>query len=81
VLNTGSPVAAHARAAMVDALASIMTAAVAAGEIRADIAPHTVFRAMGGVCTSHGLPDWEAQAQAVVRLLLDGLRPAAAPTQ
>lgn len=77
VMNSGSPVFAQARVAMVDALASIMAAAVAVGEIRADVSPHTVFRAMGGVCTSHELPDWEVEAQAVLRLLLDGLRPAA----
>jgi AcrR family transcriptional regulator len=74
VMNTGSPVFAQARAHMTDAIAAIMTAGVNAGEIRADVTPETLFRAMGGVCTSHGQPDWEANAQAVVALLLDGLR-------
>ncbi|MFI6937076.1 TetR/AcrR family transcriptional regulator [Streptomyces sp. NPDC050287] len=74
VMNTGSPVFAQARAAMTDAIAAVMAAAVEAGTIRADITPETVFQAMGGICTSHGQPGWEARAQAVVRLLLDGLR-------
>ncbi|WP_329128973.1 TetR/AcrR family transcriptional regulator [Streptomyces sp. NBC_01476] len=78
VMNTGSPVFARGRAAMTEAIALIMAAAVEAGALRADVAPATVFRAMGGICTSHDQPDWEEGAHAVVRLLLDGLRPGAA---
>nr|WP_095878350.1 hypothetical protein [Streptomyces sp. TLI_235] len=55
-----------------------MTAAAEAGAIRTDIAPETVFRAVGGICTSHDRPDWGAGARAIVRLLLDGLRHGAA---
>jgi len=73
VMNAGSPVFARARAAMSEAIASLMAAGVAAGTVRADVAPGTVFRAMGGICASHGRPDWESGAHAVVRLLLDGL--------
>ncbi|WAP56569.1 TetR/AcrR family transcriptional regulator [Streptomyces sp. S465] len=78
VMNTGSPVFAQARTDMTEAIATIMTAAVTAGEIRADVTPETVFRAMGGICTSHDQPDWEDGAHAIVRLLLDGLRSGAA---
>ncbi|MFC5825851.1 TetR/AcrR family transcriptional regulator [Nonomuraea insulae] len=74
--TTRSEIFAQARAAMMDAVATIMAAGAEAGDIRADVAPETVFRAMGGVCTSHDQPDWEAGAHAVVRLVLDGLRPA-----
>lgn len=74
LMNTGSPVFARARTDMVEGIASLMTAAAQAGTIRADIAPETLFRAMGGICTSHDQPDWEAEAHAVVHLLLDGLR-------
>ncbi|MEV8099230.1 hypothetical protein [Kitasatospora sp. NPDC085879] len=78
VMNTGSPVFARARTAMTDAIASVMTAAAEAGAIRTDSAPETVFRAMGGICTSYDRPDWEAGARAILRLLLDRLHYGAA---
>ncbi|WP_240812573.1 MULTISPECIES: TetR/AcrR family transcriptional regulator [unclassified Streptomyces] len=74
IMTSGSPVFARARSQMVDAIASLMTAAAATRAIREDIAPETVFRTMGGVCASHGQPEWEAGAHAVVDLLFDGLR-------
>ncbi|WP_240813058.1 TetR/AcrR family transcriptional regulator [Streptomyces sp. DASNCL29] len=74
VLNTGSPVFTQTRAEMIDAIATIMTAAATAGEIRTDVTPETVFQAMGGICTGHDRPGWEDGAQSVARLLLDGLR-------
>ncbi|MEE4596018.1 helix-turn-helix domain-containing protein [Streptomyces sp. DSM 41524] len=74
VLTSGSPVFARARSQMVDAVASLITATAATGAIREDVAPETVFRAMGGVCASHHQPEWEAGARAVVDLLFDGLR-------
>jgi hypothetical protein len=63
---------------MIETIGELMTAAVATGAIRADVTPETVFRAMGGICASHDQPGWEAGAQAVVRLLSDGLRHTAA---
>ncbi|MEU8475714.1 TetR/AcrR family transcriptional regulator [Streptomyces hygroscopicus] len=74
VMNTGSPVFTQTRAEMIDAIATIMTAAATAGEIRTDVTPETVFQAMGGICTGHDRPGWEDGAQSVARLLLDGLR-------
>jgi AcrR family transcriptional regulator len=78
VMDLGSPVFARARATMIETIDRLMTAAVTAGAIRADVPPETVFRAMGGICASHDQPGWEAGAQALVRLLSDGLRPTAA---
>lgn len=75
LMTTGSPVFAQARTAMTEAIASIMKAGVAAGDIRADVTAQTLFQAMGGICTTHDRPGWETGAHAVVRLLLDGLRP------
>jgi AcrR family transcriptional regulator len=74
LMDGRSAVFTQARTDMVDAIATLMTAAAEAGAIRTDIAPHTVFLAMGGVCASHDQPGWETEAHTVVRLLLDGLR-------
>jgi AcrR family transcriptional regulator len=80
LMDRRSAVFAQARADMVEAIATLMTAAAQAGTIRADIAPHTVFLAMGGICASHDQPGWETEAHTVVRLLLDGLRHTAQET-
>ncbi|MEC3994543.1 TetR/AcrR family transcriptional regulator [Actinacidiphila sp. DG2A-62] len=78
VMDLGSPVFPRARADMIDALGHLMSAAVAAGAIRADIGPETLFRAMSGICSSHDQPGWEPEARSIVRLLCAGL---AAPAQ
>jgi hypothetical protein len=78
VMDLGSPVFTRARAIMIETIGELMAAAVATGAVRADVAPETVFPAMGGICASHDQPGWEAGAQAVVRLLSDGLRRTAA---
>ncbi|MFD6288571.1 TetR/AcrR family transcriptional regulator [Streptomyces sp. NPDC060205] len=74
LMDLGSPVFNHGRATMVDTIRQLLAAGVAAGTIRADITADTVFRAMGGVCASHGQPGWEDGAREVVGLIYDGLR-------
>jgi AcrR family transcriptional regulator len=74
VMNLGSPVFGRGREAMAETIGQLMAAAVAAGAIRADITPDTVFRAMGCICASHDQPGWESAAREVVRLFYDGLR-------
>jgi len=47
---------------------------VAAGEIRADVSPEDLLRALIGMCYLHDQPGWQ---QSVIRLLdvfIDGLR-------
>ncbi|MFD7714052.1 TetR/AcrR family transcriptional regulator [Streptomyces sp. NPDC059785] len=77
LMDLGSPVFSRGREAMTDTIRQLMAAGAAAGTIRADITADTVFRAMGGICASHGQPGWENTAREVVRLLCDGLRPPA----
>ncbi|MFI1408407.1 TetR/AcrR family transcriptional regulator [Streptomyces sp. NPDC020707] len=74
LMDLGSPVFNRGRETMVDTIGQLMAAGVAAGTIRADITADTVFRAMGGICASHGQPGWEDAAREVVHLLYDGLR-------
>ena len=56
------------------ALTLLMNTAAKAGQLRSDSAPETVLLILCGLCAAHRQPDWEAQARAVVELLLDGLR-------
>ncbi len=56
------------------AISTLVKRAVASGDVRKDISPSDLLRAMVGV--SHGNPDvgWEASARRLIDLLMDGLR-------
>src|SRR5262249_44084297 len=66
------------------AVGALLDRAVAAGEIRADMSPEDLLRALIGMCYLHDQPGWQ---QSVIRLLdvfIDGLRvraDAATPTR
>jgi AcrR family transcriptional regulator len=56
------------------AISTLVKRAVASGEVRKDIDPSDLLRAMVGV--SYGNPDagWEASARRLIDILMDGLR-------
>lgn len=60
------------------ALASLLDAAAAAGEIRADIEPYDLLRAIGNLAVGTGV-DPAGHTQRMVALLIDGLKYGAAP--
>jgi AcrR family transcriptional regulator len=66
---------AEAHAAMLDAVARLVAANVAAGTIRDGLDPATVLRALGGLLQLNPDEDWRAQADDVVDVLWNGLRP------
>ncbi|MDX6256180.1 MAG: hypothetical protein QOJ11_2514 [Frankiales bacterium] len=65
---------AHVHNRLRTTMETLVDAAVAAGEIRADVTPADLLRAIGGVCMVSDQPDWQEQARRLVRLLMDGLR-------
>jgi AcrR family transcriptional regulator len=70
VVASGSAVYVDTRGQIIAALASLLTAGVAAGTLRGDVDAEDVMRAMGAVW----LVDEEEQARRLLRLLMDGLR-------
>ena len=56
------------------AISTLVKRAIASGDVRKDIAPSDLLRAMVGV--SYGNPDagWEASARRLIDILMDGLR-------
>jgi AcrR family transcriptional regulator len=56
------------------AIAALVKRAIASGDVRKDIDPSDLLRAMIGV--SYGNPDagWEASARRLINVLMDGLR-------
>jgi AcrR family transcriptional regulator len=69
-----SPLYATSAELIKDALATLVKRAVAGGEVRKDIDPADLLRAMVGV--SYGNPDagWQASARRLIDILMDGLR-------
>jgi len=74
----------QARATLLESAGILMAAAARAGEIRPDVAPGDVIRALGGICMATDRPDSAGSAVALVDLVFDGLRygaPARASTR
>ncbi|HTJ02733.1 MAG TPA: TetR family transcriptional regulator [Methylovirgula sp.] len=57
------------------AIEALVGRAVAAGEIRPDLDPFDLLRALVGVANVAASPDWEASAKRLVDILIAGSRP------
>jgi AcrR family transcriptional regulator len=52
----------------------LLDRAVAAGEIRSDVSPKDLLRALVGMCYMHDQPGWQASVLRLVDIFVDGLR-------
>lgn len=59
---------------LTQAVAGLLDRAVEAGEIRADIGPDDLLRALVGMCYMHDQPGWQASVLRLVEVFVDGLR-------
>jgi len=59
------------------AIGALVARAVAAGDIRPDLDPFDLLRALVGVANVATSPDWEASAKRLVDILIAGSRPTA----
>ena len=55
------------------AVGALLDRAVAAGDIRSDISPEDVMRALVGMCYMHDQPGWQATVLRLVDVFVDGL--------
>jgi AcrR family transcriptional regulator len=55
------------------AVGGLLKRAVAAGEIRSDISPEDLLRALVGMCYMHDQPGWQATVRRLVDVFVDGL--------
>ncbi len=65
---------AHVHERIRSTMATLVDAGAASGDIRADVAPADLLRALGGVCMVSDQPGWQDQARRLIALLMDGLR-------
>jgi AcrR family transcriptional regulator len=56
------------------AVGALLDRAVATGEIRSDISPEDVLRALVGMCYMHDQPGWQRSVLRMVDVFVDGLR-------
>lgn len=59
---------------IVEAMLLLVDRAIASGEIRKDVDPNDLLRAMAGFTYGNNSPDWQASAIRLVDILMDGLR-------
>jgi len=63
---------------LTNAVGGLIDRAVAAGQIRADIGPEDLLRALIGMCYMHDTPGWQTSVQRLVDVFVDGLACASA---
>jgi hypothetical protein len=56
------------------AVGGLLDRAIAAGEIRDDISPEDLIRALVGMCYTHDQPGWQTSVLRLVDVFIDGLR-------
>ena len=56
------------------AVGALLDRAVAAGEIRADVSPEDLLRALVGMCYLHDQPGWQSTVLRLMNVFVDGLR-------
>jgi AcrR family transcriptional regulator len=56
------------------AVGALLDRAVAAGEIRSDISPEDILRALVGMCYLHDRPGWQNSVVRLLDVFVDGLR-------
>jgi AcrR family transcriptional regulator len=65
-------------ARITQAIDSLVERAIASGDIRPDLEPLDLLRALIGVSNVSSVPDWPASARRLVEILIAGSRPASA---
>jgi AcrR family transcriptional regulator len=75
--HSSSELSAYSFDRLTKAVGVLLDRAVAAGEIRADISPEDLLRALVGMCYMNNQPGWQASVLRLVEVFVDGLcRPA-----
>jgi AcrR family transcriptional regulator len=72
-VNSTSELTAYSFERLTKAVGALLDRAVAAGEIRADISPEDLLRALVGMCYLHDQPGWQASVLRLLDVFVDGL--------
>ncbi|MDP9868896.1 MULTISPECIES: SbtR family transcriptional regulator [Streptosporangium] len=75
LVESGITPYAHSHEMMLETLDSLLKAGAQAGTIRADISAADMFAALTGIALASGKPEQREQAERLLDLTMDGLRP------
>jgi AcrR family transcriptional regulator len=75
MIESGEIAFAGTRAELLDVITTILEAGRAAGDLRADVTAEDITASLVGIFTVVGKPDQRPQADRLLNLLMDGLRP------
>jgi AcrR family transcriptional regulator len=73
-VQRSSELSAYSLDRLTKAVGALLDRAVAAGEIRSDIGPEDLLRALVGMCYLHDQPGWQKSVLRLVDVFVDGLR-------
>jgi AcrR family transcriptional regulator len=73
-VHGSSELYAHTFERLTKAVRALLERAVAAGEMRADISPEDLLRALIGMCYIHDQPGWQTSVLRLLDVFIDGLR-------
>ena len=73
-LNAKAGLYSDTRAQITAAIELLLREGVESGTLRSDVDAADIQRAMGAIWTVGDGPEWRAQAETIIRLLVDGLR-------
>ncbi|WP_328378457.1 TetR/AcrR family transcriptional regulator [Streptomyces sp. NBC_01020] len=75
VVASGGDPYGHSRDMIQAAITTLMEAGTAAGALRSDIRPTDMFAALAGIAVTSAKPEQRDQAERLLDLILDGLKP------
>ena len=75
IVGGASELFAYSGVQITGAMSLLVDSAVAAGDIRPDVDPNDLLRALVGFTYGNGSRQWQASALRLIDLLMDGLRP------
>jgi AcrR family transcriptional regulator len=73
-VHGSSELYAHTFERLTKAVGVLLGRAVAAGEIRSDVSPEDLLRALVGMCYMHDQPGWQKSVVRLLDVFVDGLR-------
>jgi hypothetical protein len=73
-MNSSSELTTYSFERLTKAVGALLDRAVAAGEIRSDISPEDLLRALVGMCYLHDQPGWQKSVVRLLDVFVDGLR-------
>ncbi len=72
--QSSSELAAFSMDRLTKAIGSLLARAVEAGQMRADVSPEDLLRALIGMCYMHDQPGWQSSVLRMLDVFVDGLR-------